>query len=204
MNFVTSKEACNYFKINPTTLKVWKDKGKIKTKKFSSKKFLYDIDSLNSTDNIDHRYNVIYARVSNIKQQHDLNNQIELIKSYMLSNGIKCDKIYKDIASGMNEERKEFNLLLHDIFQGNIKNVYISFKDRLTRFGFKYFEYIFSEFNVNIIILDEVEETNKDFQSELSTDLISIIHHFSMKLYSSRRKKLKEIKNIINKTEINN
>ena len=33
MNFVTSKEACNYFKINPTTLKVWKDNGKIKIKK---------------------------------------------------------------------------------------------------------------------------------------------------------------------------
>lgn len=74
MNFVTSKEACDYFKINPTTLKVWKDNGKIIIKKFSSKKILYDIDSLNSTDNIDHRYNVIYARVSNTKQQHDLNN----------------------------------------------------------------------------------------------------------------------------------
>lgn len=33
--------------------------------------------------------------------------------------------------------------------------------------------------------------TEEDFQSELINDLISIIRHFSMKLYSNRRKELK-------------
>jgi predicted site-specific integrase-resolvase len=31
----------------------------------------------------------------------------------------------------------------------------------------------------------------KDFQEELTEDLIAIIHHFSMKMYSNRRKELK-------------
>ena len=48
-----------------------------------------------------------------------------------------------------------------------------------------------------MIILDELEESNKTFQDELTEDLISIIHHFSMKLYSNRRKKLKEIEKIL-------
>jgi predicted site-specific integrase-resolvase len=39
----------------------------------------------------------------------------------------------------------------------------------------------------------------KDFQEELTEDLIAIIHHFSMKMYSNRRKALKELENEENK-----
>lgn len=46
MNFVSAKEAKNILKINPTTLKVWKDSGKIVYKQLSTKKILYDIDSI--------------------------------------------------------------------------------------------------------------------------------------------------------------
>ena len=198
MNYVTAKEAKNILKINATTLKSWKDKGILSYKKLSDKKILYDIDSvLNNSNMVDNRLNVIYARVSNTKQHNDLLNQIELVKSYCITNGIKISKVYQDIASGMNENRKDFNILINDVISGKIKNIYISFKDRLTRFGFDYFKNLFQKYNVNIIILDELEESNKTFQDELTEDLISIIHHFSMKLYSNRRKKLKEIEKIL-------
>ena len=175
MNYVTAKEAKNILKINATTLKSWKDKGILSYKKLSDKKILYDIDSV----------------------LNDLLNQIELVKSYCITNGIKISKVYQDIASGMNENRKDFNILINDVISGKIKNIYISFKDRLTRFGFDYFKNLFQKYNVNIIILDELEESNKTFQDELTEDLISIIHNFSMKLYSNRRKKLKEIEKIL-------
>lgn len=198
MNYVTAKEAKNILKINATTLKSWKDKGILSYKKLSDKKILYDIDSvLNNSDINDNRLNVIYARVSNTKQHNDLLNQIELVKSYCIINGIKISKVYQDIASGMNENRKDFNILINDVISGKIKNIYISFKDRLTRFGFDYFKNLFQKYNVNIVILDELEESNKTFQDELTEDLISIIHHFSMKLYSNRIKKLKEIEKIL-------
>ena len=198
MNYVTAKEAKNILKINATTLKSWKDKGILSYKKLSDKKILYDIDSvLKDSDINDNRLNVIYARVSNTKQHNDLLNQIELVKSYCITNGIKISKVYQDIASGMNENRKDFNILINDVISGKIKNIYISFKDRLTRFGFDYFKNLFQKYNVNIIILDELEESNKTFQDELTEDLISIIHHFSMKLYSNRRKKLKEIEKML-------
>lgn len=198
MNYVTAKEAKNILKINATTLKTWKDKGILSYKKLSDKKILYDIDSiLNNSDINDNRLNVIYARVSNTKQHNDLLNQIELVKSYCITNGIKISKVYQDIASGMNENRKDFNILINDVISGKIKNIYISFKDRLTRFGFDYFKNLFQKYNVNIVILDELEESNKTFQDELAEDLISIIHHFSIKLDSNRRKKLKEIEKIL-------
>ena len=196
MRFVTAKEAKEYFRINGDTLRMWRLKGKLNYKQFSSKKIMYDIDSFEDYC-AKPKYNVIYARVSTTKQKEDLNRQIEMVKGYAISNGYKIEKIFKDIASGMNENRTEFNLLLRDVFNGNVDTVFVSYKDRLTRFGFDYFKHIFEEFGTKIVVLDELEETNSDFQTELTNDLISIIHHFSMKLYSNRRKKLKEIEKII-------
>lgn len=196
MRFVTAKEAKEYFKINPTTLKSWKDSGKIKVKVFSEKKILYDIDSL-ETNVEQKRKNVIYARVSNTKQYEDLQKQIEVIKNYCISKGIEISHIYSDIASGMNENRKNFNIMLDDILNGNVDKVYITFKDRLTRFGFDYFKQIFSKYNTEIVVIDNYESSNQTFQDELTNDLISIIHHYSMKLYSNRRKKFKEIEKLL-------
>ena len=201
MNYVTSKEIKQQLQISGVTLMQWKNSGKIQYKKLSDKKILYDLDSLNTnienSTNLNTK-NVIYARVSSNGQKEDLNNQIEIIKNYMLNNGIKVDDIYYDIASGMNENRKSFNELLEQIFKREIKNVYITFKDRLSRFGFNYFKSIFNYFGTNIIILDNQEETNKTYQQELTEDLIAIIHSYSMKLYVNRKKKLKEIEKILN------
>lgn len=201
MNYVTSKEIKRQLQISGVTLMQWKNSGKIQYKKLSDKKFLYDLDSLNSNIENSNNFNtknVIYARVSSNGQKEDLNNQIEVIKNYMLNNGVIADQIYYDIASGMNENRKQFNELLEQVFKREIKNVYITFKDRLSRFGFNYFKSIFNYFGTNIIVLDNQEETNKTYQQELTEDLIAIIHSYSMKLYVNRKKKLKEIEKILN------
>lgn len=198
MNYVSSSTACKTLQITAMTLKRWKDNGHIKTKQLSSRKILYDIDSVLKNDKIDDdRLNVIYARVSTTKQKNDLNNQIELIKNYMINSGIKPDKVYSEIASGINDNRKELNSLLSDIMNKKIKSVYITFKDRLTRFGFNYFQEIMKINDVNLVVIDEIEETNKDLQTELTEDLIAIIDHYSTKLYSTRKQKLKAIKNIL-------
>ena len=74
-----------------------------------------------------------------------------------------------------------------------VDTVYISYKDRFTRFGFGYFDYIFNLFGTKIEVVNLTKE--EDFQQELTQDFISIIHYFSMKLYSNRRKQLKQLKN---------
>jgi putative resolvase len=190
MIWLNSKEYCTKYKISNTTLKRWADEGKIKVNKISDRKFLY-LDQNNSNQKL----NVIYARVSNTSQKDDLNRQINLIKTYMIYNGFIVDEIYQDIASGMNDNRTNFNILINNILENKISNVFISTKDRLSRFGFDYLKNIFNKFNCNIIILDNTE--NKSYENELTDDLLMIIHHFSMKYYSNRRKLLKEIKNKI-------
>ena len=94
--------------------------------------------------------------------------------------------------------RKNFIKLIDDITNNKIETIIVENKDRLARFGFDLFEMLCKQYNVNIIVTSNVE--NKSYETELTEDLISIIHHFSMKSYSNRRKfnklkqKLKEIK----------
>lgn len=141
--------------------------------------------------------NVIYARVSTSSQKSQLETQISLIKSYMIANGIRPDAVYSEIASGLNDNRNELCKLISDIINQKIKSVYISYKDRLTRFGFGYFKSICQICNVDLVVIDNIENTDKSVQQELAEDLISVVHHYSTKLYSNRRKQLNEIKKIL-------
>lgn len=194
MLWLTSKEYCTKYKISNTTLKRWVDDGKVKCNKISSRKFLY-LDQNDDTT----KMNVVYARVSNISQKEDLNRQIELVKNYMIYNGYKVDGVYQDIASGMNENRTDFNKLINLVLENKISNIFISTKDRISRFGYNYLKNIFNKYNCNIIILDE--SNTKTYEEELTDDLLTIIHHFSMKYYSRIRKILKDIEKVIKKSK---
>ena len=202
MNFVTAKEVKEKLHISGVTLMRWKNEGRIKSMTLSTRKVLYDLDSIIKDENKkENKLNVIYGRVSTPRQKTDLNNQIELIKQYMLSNGISIDEIYSDIASGLNEKRIGFNHLLESVFKREIDTVYITFKDRLSRFGFDYFTTIFAYFGTKIVVLDQKEETNKTYQQELTEDLISIIRNYSTKIYDEKKKKFKNIEKLLSETE---
>jgi predicted site-specific integrase-resolvase len=80
--------------------------------------------------------NVIYARVSTTKQKADLARQIETLEAYCLAQGIKVDNVFSDVASGINfEKRKQFFDLLDLVIDGQVENVFINYKDRLSRVG---------------------------------------------------------------------
>lgn len=146
------------------------------------------------------RYDAVYGRVSTQKQcqRGDLDNQINTILAYTATRNPVNIHIYKDVGSGLNDNRKELLRLINDIQQDKINRLFITYKDRLTRFGFNYLNEICKCHNTTIIsISDEVIE--KSVQEELAEDLCAIIHSFSGKLYGLRKSQLKDIN-----TELNN
>ena len=153
----------------------------------------YLVEEASSCKEEAERINVIYCRLSNTKQKQDLEKQEQLLREYCVKNGTKPDLVLSDIGSGMKEDRKNFQRLITLVKEGKVDTVYISYKDRLTRFGFDYFDYIFNLFDTKIEVVNLTKE--EDFQQELTQDFISIIHNFSMKLYSNKRKQLKQLKN---------
>ena len=202
-DYYTTAEVLNIFKIDSQTLYRWRKSGKIKSVHISSRKIMYEKESVNkllgikSTKEKNKRKNVLYCRVSSTKQKDDLEKQKQILSDFCNANGYIIDEIYSEIASGMNEDRIEFNKLIDSVINEEIENIYITYKDRLTRFGYKYFENLFDKFGTKIIVLNNTIN-QESFEQELSSDLISIIHHFSMKMYSNRRKHLKQVEKILN------
>jgi len=190
-NWITSKEYRNITGISSQHLYHLKKEGKIAFKQITEKKFLYPYPEELSSKNI-----AIYSRVSTTKQKKDLENQQNILINYCNKNGMKVDYTFSDIASGMNENRKDLNKLLKEVTSGKISKIFITHKDRLTRFGYGYLETFCNIHGTTIEVLNSNE--NKSFQEELTEDLISIIHHFSMKFYGKRRKLLNTLKNEVN------
>ena len=191
MRYVGSRELKKILGVTNQTVYNWRKAGKISFKQVNKRNFIYDIDSVLNQNLMSTKQVVAYCRVSNSKQKDDLIKQEESIREYARVNGIKIDNFYSEIASGMNEDRKFFNKIIEDVCQNKICKIYITYKDRLTRFGFKYFERLFSKYDCEIVVLNSTSETT--FEQELTQDLISIIHNFSMKMYSNRRQKFKEL-----------
>ena len=88
---------------------------------------------------------IIYARVSNVGQKDDLENQIEFLKQFANAKGIIIDEVMTDIGSGLNYNRKKWNSVLDEAMEGNIQQIIIAHKDRFVRFGYEWFGNFFKK-----------------------------------------------------------
>lgn len=190
-----AKEVMQILRISNPTLSSYVKKGWIKVTPMPNGRYNYDEESVYDMLNAGiPRKTYIYARVSTYSQKADLNNQVEILKQFCFSRGMRIDGIFTDIAPGISfDKRKEFFKMLDDILARKVKYVVISYKDRLSRVGFELFKHLFSKFGVEIIVMSEVG-SNKLDSEEIFEEIVSLLHCYSMKLYSkSRLGKLKEI-----------
>ena len=137
----------------------------------------------------DTRSTAIYARVSSHeqKQKGDLQRQIEQARVFCTSNTQHEPIIFQDVGSGLNTKRKGLIRLCQNIEKGNIKQVVLTYPDRLTRFGFQYLERYFANFNTSIKIINQ--KTNQTVEEELVQDLIAIVTSFSGRIHGLRSAK---------------
>ena len=138
-------------------------------------------------------YCVIYARVSSHDQKQDLERQVERLSNFAINNGYSIKQIYKEIASGLNDDRKELNKLLNN---DKISLVIVENKDRLTRFGFNYISLLLTRLNVKLLVVNDSDSNKND----LMNDFISIVTSFCARIYGQRRTK-NNVKKIIQDLE---
>lgn len=187
-----AKEIMEKYDICRETLCRWVKQGKIQYNIKPSGRYDY-IDEINHIPNTSKK-TVIYARCSTSGQKDNLERQIDRLKSFASAKGLIINHVYSEIASALNYNRKEYRKLYNEIVSNNIDTIIIEYKDRLLRIGFEDFQELCNLFNVNLIILDESNDKSK--HQEIIEDMIAIIHHFSSKIYSSRKRK--QIIDIIN------
>ena len=189
-----AKEVLELLQITRPTLTKYVKEGLIEVTTLPNGRYDYSKESVYKIFNKGvQRKTYIYARVSTTKQKKDLENQIDMLKQFCFSNGYEVSKVYSDIASGISfEKRKDFFKMLDDIISGKVERVIISYKDRLSRVGYELFYYLFKKYNCEIIVMSEVGSKKLDSE-EIFEEIISLLHCYSMKLYSKRKgQKIKE------------
>lgn len=101
--------------------------------------------------------------------------------------------IITDVGSGLNDKRKGLIKLMELAKKGEITDLAIRYKDRLTRFGFNYLKFFFESYELKIHVLDENSQA-KTIYEELTEDLLSVVTSFSGNLYGIRSGKNKLLK----------
>lgn len=98
--------------------------------------------------------------------------------------------IIKDSASGLNENRKGLQKLITLAQEQKITDIAITTQDRLTRFGYRYLEQLFTQNNVKIHVLNNTKENTPE--QELLDDFMALIASFSGRFYNLRTKENKQ------------
>ena len=137
---------------------------------------------------------ILYCRVSSHEQEKkgDLDRQVVTLMEYAQRFGLQNPLVLKEIGSGLNDKRKELQKLIRMVLQGEVRRVFVTYRDRLTRFGYHYLETICKECQVELHIMSD-EISDKSVQEELVEDMMALIASFSGKLYGMRSKAKKEL-----------
>lgn len=189
-------EAAKYLNYNKIYLQYLDRSGSLVAHRTKTHRRYYlksELDAfLNDTPVLDTNRKIIaYCRVSSNNQKPDLINQRSVIETYCIAKGYSNVEYVNEIGGGLNFHRKEFCRIISEIMQGNVSTLVIAHTDRLCRFGFELVEYIATQNNTRIEVLNTEKMSP---EKELVTDLMTIIHCFSSRLYGLRnyRKSLKK------------
>lgn len=186
-----AKQALEILQVHRVTLNRYVREGKIRVIRLKNGRYDYndeDIFKFIGKYKKSHNTKIIsYSRVSTQIQKSQLKKQTQRIYDSCVSRGLSLDEQFEDIGSGMSTDRKDFEKICQMIFHGDVELLVIENKDRLIIFGFDMLEKFFSYFGCKILVLNDTIE-NKYYEQELTEDLISVIHYFTMKSYSHRIK----------------
>jgi excisionase family DNA binding protein len=134
---------------------------------------------------------IIYTRVSSADQKSDLERQIQYLMQYCSSKGYRVVDVLSDVASGLKTDRRGLLKLFDYVVNRQVDVVVVTYRDRLTRFGFEYLEHFFNQYGVRVEVV--FGEEPKDSYRELVEDLIEIVTSFAGKLYGLRSHKKKRL-----------
>lgn len=182
-NYYTTGEVADLFQVSTKTIQKWDNKGILKFERsptnrrvlpkeilieyLKSKNMFYEDEILSKRD-------VIYVRVSTYRKQKQgvLDRQVDSILSNRAD--LKNVLILKEVKSSLDSKRKKLLKLIDMILNDEVNRIFITHKERLTRFGFEYIEAICNHHNVEIVVIQS-EQDNKSVEQELAEDIKSLL-----------------------------
>jgi len=187
---VSISEAAEVLGVSITTLRRWEAAGKLVAEHTTGGHRPYDLAKLGSelfrAADQGKRKTSAYARVSSPDQKHDLERQQQLLQRYCTRQGWTFDVVV-DLGSGVNYHKKGLKRLVSDMLDGEVGRLVITHKDRLLRFGAELVFAICEAKNVEVVILNQGEDTG--FEEDLAKDVQEIVTVFGARLYGSRSRR---------------
>ncbi len=188
------KEVCQRLGISYPTLARWVKEGKIKAVRTAGGKYrIPESEVRRIAEGLPVSKEVravIYARVSP-SQRGDLEGQVQYLKQYCSSKGYRVVDVLSDVASGLRTDREGLLRLLDYVTNRQVDVVVVTYRDRLTRFGFEYLEYLFRQYGVRVEAV--LGEEPKESRQELLEDLVEVVNSFAGRLYGLRSRRRKEL-----------
>ena len=174
-------EAAHLLGIHPWTMRKWIRDGKVPAIRSDTGRWYIPaswIEQQLGTSPPTHDIRcAIYARESSAENRAALASQAEGLRRYAEAKGWQILHVVQEIGSGVNDNRPKLHTLLT---QRDFDVLVVEHKDRLTRFGFRWFETL-CPFRVEVVNLAE------NATHDLMEDLVEILTSFSARLYGQRR-----------------
>ncbi len=120
-----------------------------------------------------------YCRVSSAAQKPDLQNQKRVLGDFCAARGLAEVVWVEEVGGGLNYGRPRFLDLMDRVERGEASHLILAHKDRLTRFGYPWFERFATRHGCQVLVLDDERLAP---EREMVEDLMTIVHGFSRRL----------------------
>jgi predicted site-specific integrase-resolvase len=117
--------------------------------------------------------------VSSSQNKDNLATQLSRLTNYAAAKGYPISRSVSEVGSGLNDNRPKLASLFAD---DSWTVLIVEHKDRLTRFGFRYLEWLASSQDRRIEVINAAEDND-----DLMEDLVSVITSFCARIYGRRR-----------------
>ena len=196
-NTISTEKAAKLLGVAVKTLQRWEREGRLvpvartdSNRRLYTEKQIRDFIGLRNAVSEPTRL-VAYCRVSSAAQKPDLANQRKVLEEFVVAKGLANVEFIEEVGGGLNFKRKRFLALMDEVGRREIKTLILAHRDRLTRFGFEWFEHFAEANGCEVLVLNQERLSP---EQEMVQDLMTIVHCFSSRLYGLRnyRKKLDE------------
>jgi len=174
-------EAAEILGVNTWTMRRWIREGKVRAVRSDTGRWRvlasWVAEHVGDSPAPERTRCAIYARESSSENKAALESQLDGLRRYAEAKGYQIAYVVKEVASGVNDNRPKLKALLE---KKDFDVLLVEHKDRLTRFGFGWFEAL-CPFRLEVVNVAE------NCTNDLMEDLVAILTSFSARLYGQRR-----------------
>lgn len=124
---------------------------------------------------VDYRGELLSTLPEEFQESGNLLRQKERLIQYCNAKYYNVVTIYEEVASGLNDHRRELTKLFRNL--SDVDVIVVEYEDRLARFGYSYLKEFAASFNVEIEAVEKVSKQQPN--EEMVNDLVSIVTCFS-------------------------